>query len=67
MDERYAIEEPIMKFFQYAHLPERLQAPSKACAELAMLVMDTANRSAERTVALRKILEAKDAYVRAML
>lgn len=67
MDEKYTVQEPIMQYFAYSHLPERLQAPSKACAELAMQIMDTADRKPERTVALRKLLECKDAYVRAML
>lgn len=58
-------EEPIMKFFAYAHLPERLQGVSHPFADLAQTIL-ALPRSAERTVALRK-LESKDAAVRAAL
>lgn len=63
MEER----DPIMKFFEYKHLPEKLQEVSKAFSELAEWVYNTLPRNAERTVALRRILEAKDAAVRAAL
>lgn len=56
----------IMQFFAYAHLPEHLQAVSKPFCELAEHVADGPN-NAETTVALRKLLEAKDAAVRAVL
>lgn len=59
-------EEPIMKFFAYAHLPERLQEVSQPFAALAQTIL-ALPRSAERTVALRKLLESKDAAVRAAL
>lgn len=58
--------EPILQYFRYSHLPERLQAVSKRFAQLASTIMDLP-RSAERTVALRKLLESKDAAVRAAL
>ena len=57
----------IMKYFRFAHLPEALQAHSRRFAELAAHVCDTIKPSAERTVALRKLLEGKDAAVRAAL
>lgn len=59
--------EPIMKFFTFEHLPEKLKAASRPFCDLAELVHSTAPRSAERSVALRKLLEAKDAAVRALL
>lgn len=59
--------EHIMQFFAYAHLPVGLQAVSKPFAELAYRVVDTIPRNPERTVALRKLLEAKDAAVRALV
>jgi len=58
--------EPIMKFFSYAHLPEHLQAVSKPFATIAEMLM-ALPRNAERSVALRKLLESKDAAVRAVL
>jgi hypothetical protein len=58
--------EPILQYFVYAHLPPHLQAISRPFAELAAQVMQLP-RNPERTVALRKLLEAKDAAVRAGL
>lgn len=55
----------ILRFFHYSHLPERLQAASKPFCDLARHIVETLPRNAERTVALRKLLEAKDAAVRA--
>lgn len=51
----------------YAHLPKALQKRSRPFCELAGKIIDTAPRNAERTVALRKLLEAKDAAVRAAI
>lgn len=61
------IEERMMKWFAYSHLPEHLQAVSKPFGELAELMCRTIDTGPERTVALRKLLEAKDAAVRAKL
>lgn len=61
------MSEPIMQFFEYGHLPVALQAISKPFGELAEQLVATLPRNAERTVALRKLLESKDAAVRASL
>ena len=60
-------QDHILQFFHYAHLPEALQARSKPFCELARRIIDTTPRNPERTVALRKLLEAKDANVRAFV
>ncbi len=57
----------VLKFFAYGHLPEKLQQASKPFADLAHQVAERAPDSQETTVALRKLLEAKDAAVRAIL
>lgn len=57
--------DPILRYFHYQHLPERLQAASKPFCDLASHIVTTLPHNAERTVALRKLLEAKDAGVRA--
>ena len=57
----------VLKFFEYKHLPETLQPVSKPFCELAHRVAESAPDSQETTVALRKLLEAKDAAVRAVL
>ena len=59
--------EPLMQFFAYSHLPEHLQAVSKPFGELAENIVNTLPRNPERTTALRKLLEAKDCAVRALL
>lgn len=56
-----------MQFFAYAHLPEHLQEISKVFCELAEGIEHNIPRNPERTVALRKLLESKDAAVRAKL
>lgn len=60
----------IMQFFAYDHLPPALQKVSAAFCELAKAITHPETglpRNPERTVALRKLLEAKDAAVRAHL
>jgi hypothetical protein len=57
----------ILQFFEYDHLPLALQAVSRPFCLLAREITDTLPRNPERTVALRKLLEAKDAAVRAKL
>lgn len=57
----------LLQFFAYAHLPPHLQAISGPFGELAQRIVDTLPRNPERTVALRKLLEAKDCAVRANL
>lgn len=57
----------IMRFFEYSHLPDKLQAISKEFQDLAQFINNELPESAESTVALRKLLEAKDAAVRAAL
>lgn len=59
--------EPMMQFFAYAHLPEHLQVVSRPFGELAERIVTDLPRNPERTVALRKLLEAKDCAVRALL
>lgn len=59
--------EPILQFFAYQHLPPHLQEVSEPFCLLANDILETLPRNPERTVALRKLLEAKDAAVRARL
>lgn len=60
-------ENPILRFFHYAHLPQVLQERSKPFCDLARLIVETTPPNAERTMALRKLLEAKDCAIRAAL
>lgn len=58
---------PILKFFAFSHLPPALQEVSRIFHDAAASTCAVVPASAERTVALRKLLEAKDAAVRAAL
>lgn len=57
----------LLRFFAYSHLPPHLQAVSAPFHTLATHIEDTIPSNPERTVALRKLLEAKDCAVRAHL
>ena len=57
----------MLQFFEYDHLPEVLKDASRPFCQLARIVVDTYPMNPERTVCLRKLLEAKDAAVRTML
>lgn len=59
--------ERMLAYFKFDHLPPKLQAISEPWCKLAAHVVETIPASAERTVALRKLLEGKDAAVRAAL
>lgn len=56
----------VLQFFKWEHLPSHLQAVSRPFGELAQVVAAQASNQ-ETTIALRKLLEAKDAAVRAVL
>lgn len=60
--------ERIIRYFQYGHLREPLRSVSKEVADVAerLLAMLPEN-NAEVTAGLRKLLEAKDCFVRAKL
>lgn len=57
----------LIQFFSYEHLPRHLQDVSKPFCELAQKIDSDLPMNAEKTVALRKLLEAKDCAVRAIL
>jgi len=58
---------PIWQFFDYQHLPPDLQAISKPCADLAAEMVKVLPPGPELSAGLRKLLEAKDCFVRAKL
>jgi hypothetical protein len=62
--------DPLLQFFAYLHLrtePVNLQIISQPFCTLAERIVATLPRNPERTVALRKLLEAKDCAVRCAL
>ena len=59
--------ERMLQWFEFAHLPPHLQVVSSKFYDVACQLCAIAEPGPERTVALRKLLEAKDAAVRAAL
>jgi len=62
-----AQHDAIMQFFAFEHLRPEFQETSRMFANLAYWIEANLPRNAERSVALRKLLESKDAAVRAKL
>lgn len=59
-------QEHIIQFFSYSHLSPPLQETSKLFSEMATRILELP-RNPERAVALRKLLESKDAAVRTFI
>jgi hypothetical protein len=57
----------LLRYFDYEHLPPRLQAISKPVGDLARNMVAVLPEGPELTTGLRKLLEAKDCLVRAAL
>lgn len=57
----------ILRHFHWEHLPPDLQAVSRPVCELAHEFADRLPPGPELSTGLRKLLEAKDAFVRAAL
>jgi len=58
---------PILQYFEYAHLPPALQSVSKPICDIAHQYDDMLPDGPEKSAGLRKLLEAKDCLVRASL
>lgn len=58
---------PILRYFGYRHLPPALQPVSELFHDLAVQLETLLPPGPEKTTALRKLLESKDAAVRAAL
>lgn len=57
----------LLQFFAYDHLPMELRGVSRPFHEVAYRMADTLPPGPEATTALRKLLEAKDCAVRAVI
>lgn len=57
----------LLQFFEYSHLPAHLAIVSKAFCDLAKEIDRSIPNNPEKSTALRKLLEAKDCAVRAVL
>lgn len=56
-----------IKYFEYSHLPIKLQKVSAPICELAMVMEEVLPDGPEKSAGMRKLLEAKDAFVRCAL
>lgn len=56
-----------IQYFEYAHLPPKLQVVSKPFYELAHQMENTLPDGPEKSAGMRKLLEAKDCFVRTAL
>lgn len=61
------MDERMMRWFAYDHLPGHLGLVSQQFHALAQSICNQIEPGPERTVSLRKLLEAKDAAVRAVV
>ncbi len=57
----------LVRFFRFSHLPANLQPKSAACSALVVTMLRELEDGPELTAGLRKLLEAKDCFVRAGL
>lgn len=57
----------ILRYFEYSHLPQHLAEVSYQFAVLATAMSVQLPNGPEKSITLRKLLEAKDAAVRAAL
>lgn len=62
--ERHPATTHLLSFFEYRHLPPYLQAISAPVADMAFDMVLTLPDGPELTAGLRKLLEAKDCFVR---
>ena len=54
---------PIMQYFEYGHLPPKLQEVSAEICQIAGRLDKSLPGGAEKSAGLRKLLEAKDCFV----
>lgn len=66
-EQRHPATEHLLRYFEYAHLPYHLQEASRPCSDLAWAMAEAAPDGPELSAGLRKLLEAKDCFVRAAL
>lgn len=61
------MSDPILKYFEFGHLPPTLQLVSQPIHEVAHRMTANLPDGPEKSAGLRKLLEAKDCFVRARL
>lgn len=64
---RLSPSQQLLRFFKFDHLPEPLKTISSRLSLTAAWVEENVPDGPEKTTGLRKLLEAKDCFVRAAL
>ncbi|MGI5418643.1 hypothetical protein [Actinomadura luteofluorescens] len=67
LSDRHPGTQHVARFFEFEHLPAHLRPVSENCARLAEDMIRELPDGPELTAGLRKLLEAKDCFVRAAL
>lgn len=67
LSDRHPSTQNVAQFFAYDYLPQFLQPVSKACHDVAEAMIRDLSDGPELVVGLRKLLEAKDCFVRTRL
>lgn len=67
LSHRHPSTRHVARYFSYGHLPPELQPVARCCADLADTMISQLSDGPELTTGLRKLLEAKDCFVRAAL
>lgn len=57
----------MLRWFDFSHLPDDLWVVAQLIRDTALELNDEIPESAEKTAGLRKLLEAKDCFVRATI
>lgn len=65
--DRHPATSHLMRYFAWTHLPDPLRAVSAPFGSLASALLDQLPDGPELTTALRKLVEAKDCAIRAMV
>lgn len=65
MNDESLLDTDVMQYFEYDHLPLKMQAVSRPFCELAKKLRSELPVSFQLVMSLQKLLEAKDAAVRA--
>lgn len=60
-------DHPLLKFFQWEHLPTHLQRFSQPFQQLALAMDSALPDGSQKDAGMQKLLEAKDCFVRARL
>lgn len=67
MTNRHPSVDAVTRFFEYKHLPQPLGNIANLCSTLKDRMLDEIEDDPELTAGLRKLLEAKDCFVRAVV